>query len=189
NMSARYDGYSTPLSGSPPSTLVQVNRAPVSPDEATQRGQVRRTLDVLTAAALLSAGLMAATATLTGNPRYGAIAILIGAFAVVLVVWARRLLADGQVEAAVTLMAFAGTGVVLASAAITSAGPLTVAILLIPVAAAFPYLGARTLRRLMLVGWGGSVVTAAATLLVDPSANLGLVWGAAIGPGSVLLLL
>jgi len=132
---------------------------------------------------------MAATAILTANPRYGAIAILIGAFAGVLVVWARRILADGHVEAAVALMAFAGTGVVLASAAITPAGPLTVAILLIPVAAAFPYLGARSLRRLMLLGWGGSIVTAAATLLFDPSASLGLVWGAAVVSGIVLLLL
>ena len=189
DVEARYDGYSTPLLGPPPSTLVEVNRALVSPDEATQRVQVRRTLDVLTAGALLSAGLMAATAILTGNPRYGAIAILIAAFAGVLVVWARRILADGQVEAAVTLMAFTGTGVVLASAVITPAGPLTVAILLIPVAAAFPYLGARSLRRLMLVGWGGSVVTAAATLLVDPSAGLGLVWGAAVVSGLVLFLL
>jgi diguanylate cyclase (GGDEF)-like protein len=107
----------------------------------------------------------------------------------VLVVWARRILADGRVEAAATLMAFAGTGVVLASSAITSAGPLTVAILLIPVVAAFPYLGARSLRRLMLVGWAGSVVTAAATLFFDPSASLGLVWGAAVVSGIVLLLL
>lgn len=169
-----------------------MKRAPVSPDEATQRDQVRRTLDVMIAGAAVSSALMGATAIATRNAGYGAIAIMLAGFAVLTVVWPRRILADGRIELAVTVMALAGIAVVIASAIITPSGPLIVAILLIPIAAAVPYLEVRSLRWLMIVAWVGTVATAAASLLPGtPTPELGLsqVWGSAVVSGLVLFLL
>ena len=167
-------------------------RSDLSPDEATQRDQLRRTLDALTVVALLSGALLAAQAIVTSNGGYAVIATLLGGFAALLVVGARRLLADGRTEAAVTVMAVAATAVVLASAIIAPSGPLTVAMLLIPIAAAVPYLEATSLRRLMIFTWGGTVATAVAALLPGATVNSdpgGQVWGAAVVSGLVLFLL
>ena len=165
----------------------------LSPDEATQRDQVRRTLDVMIAGACLSAVLMGATAVATANGGYGAIAIILVGFAVLTVVWPRRILADGRIESAVTVMALAGIGVVLGSALITPSGPLIVAILLIPITAAVPYVEVRSLLWLMIVAWVATVGAAAASLLpgaqAAPAAGLGELWGAAIVSGLVLFLL
>jgi diguanylate cyclase (GGDEF)-like protein len=169
-----------------------VKRAPLSPDEATQRDQVRRTLDVLTAGAVVSGALTAAQAIATGNWGYGVIATMLAGFAVLLVVYPRRILADGRVELAVTVMALAGIAVILVSAIIAPSGALTVAILLIPITAAVPYLGAKSLRRLMIVAWAGAIATAAASLLPGSAATgdtLGQLWGATVVSGLVLFLL
>jgi diguanylate cyclase (GGDEF)-like protein len=53
-----------------------------------------------------------------------------------------------------------------------------------------PYLEAKSLRRLMIVAWVGSVATAGAALILDRSASsLGLLWGSAVVSGLVLFLL
>lgn len=172
-----------------------MKRAPLSPDEATQRDQVRRTLGVLIAAAVVSCALIAARAIVTGNGGYGAIAIMVGALAVLLVAWPRRIVADGRIESAVTVMALAIIALILISAIIAPSGALTVAMLLIPVTAAVPYLESRSLRRLMIVAWGGSIATAAAGLLPGASATasgvdeLRQLWGSAVVSGLVLFLL
>jgi diguanylate cyclase (GGDEF)-like protein len=169
-----------------------VRRAHLSPDEATQRDQVRRTLDVMTGVAVLSGALTAAQAIASGNWGYGVIAIMLAGFAVLLVVYPRRILADGRVELAVTVMALAGTAVILASAIIAPSGALVVAILLIPITAAVPYLEAKSLRLLMIVAWVGATATAAAGLLPGSTASgdtLGQLWGAAVVSGLVLFLL
>nr|MDP9283051.1 hypothetical protein [Chloroflexota bacterium] len=142
-----------------------MKRAHLSPDEATLRDQVRRTLDVLTVVASVVAALLGAQAVASGNVGYGVIATLVAGFGVLLVAWPRRILADGRVESAVMVMALAGTAVILVSAIIAPYGGLTVATLLIPIIAAVPYLGVRSLRRLMILAWAGTVATAAAGLL------------------------
>jgi diguanylate cyclase (GGDEF)-like protein len=173
-----------------------VKRAPLSPDEATQRDQVRRTLDVLTGVAAVVATLLAAQAIGNGNWRYWAMAIMVAGFAVLLVLWPRRILAEGRVEAAVTVMALAGTAVIVGSSFIEPSGPLIVATLLIPITAAVPYLAIKSLRRLMLVAWVGTIATAAAATLLPmpaaastPGAELGQLWGSAVVFGLVLFLL
>jgi diguanylate cyclase (GGDEF)-like protein len=173
-----------------------VKRAPLSPDEETQRDQVRRTLDVLTAVAAVAAVLLAVQAIANGNWRYWAMAIMVAGFAVLLVAWARRILVEGRVEAAVTVMALAGTAVIVGSSFIEPSGPLIVATLLIPIAAAVPYLAIKSLRRLMVVAWVGTVATAAAATVLPvpaatstPGAELGQLWGSAVVFGLVLFLL
>jgi diguanylate cyclase (GGDEF)-like protein len=173
-----------------------MKRAPLSPDEATQRDQVRRTLDVLTAVAAVVAVILAAQAIANGNWRYWAMAIMVAGFAVLLVAWPRRILAEGRVEAAVTVMALAGTAVIVGSSFIEPSGPLIVATLLIPIAAAVPYLAIKSLRRLMLVAWVGTIATAAAATVLPtpeatstPGAELGQLWGSAVVFGLVLFLL
>ena len=173
-----------------------MKRAPLSPDEATQRDQVRRTLDVLTGVAAVVGTLLAAQAIANGNWRYWAMAIMVAGFAVLLVLWPRRILAEGRVEAAVTVMALAGTAVIVGSSFIEPSGPLIVATLLIPIAAAVPYLAIKSLRRLMLVAWVGTIATAAAATLLPmpavtstPGAELGQLWGSAVVFGLVLFLL
>lgn len=119
---------------------------------------------------------------------------MLAGFAVLLVVWPRRILADGRVESAVTVMALAGIAVILVSSIMAPSGALIVAILLIPITAAVPYLEAKSLRRLMIVAWAGTIATAAASLLPGPSAaasgdTLGELWGSAVVSGLVLFLL
>jgi hypothetical protein len=57
-----------------------VKRAPLSPDEATQRDQVRRLLDVLTALALVSGALLAGEAIFIGSANYWTLAIMVWGF-------------------------------------------------------------------------------------------------------------
>lgn len=173
-----------------------MKQAPLSPDEATRRDQVRRTLDVLTVVAAVVTALLAVQAIANGNWRYWAMAVMVGGFAVLLVAWPRRILAEGRVEAAVTVMALAGTAVIVGSSFIEPSGPLIVATLLIPITAAVPYLAIKSLRWLMLVAWAGTIATAAAATLlpvplatVTPGSELGQLWGSAVVFGLVLFLL
>ena len=172
-----------------------MKRAPLSPDEATQRDQVRRILDVLTGAAALSGTLVAVEAVFSGNWRSWAIAIVLAAYAVLLVVWPRRVLASGRIELAVTVMALGSTAIIFGTAVIAPSGALIAATaLLIPITAAVPYLEVKSLRRLVLIAWAASIATAAASQLPDPSAALGdpalpRIWGSAVVYGLVLYLL
>jgi diguanylate cyclase (GGDEF)-like protein len=142
-----------------------MNRAPASPDEATQRDQVRRLLDVLTGLGLISGALVAVQAAVTGIAIYWGLAILISAFVVVLVLWARPLLGKGRIESAVTVMALSAIALILAAAVIRPSGAVTVASMLIPVAAAVPYLGAKSLRRLMILAWVGTLAASASSVI------------------------
>ncbi len=172
-----------------------MKRAPLSPDEATQRDQVRKVLNVLTVAAAAAGGLLAVQAVEASNRRSLAIAIVLLAFAVLLVVWPRRILAQGRVEAAVTVVALATSVLVFSTAVISPSGALVAATaLLIPITAAVPYLDIKPLRRLMVFAWVVTVATAAVSLLPDPSTvtastGSGLLWGSALISGLVLFLL
>jgi diguanylate cyclase (GGDEF)-like protein len=175
---------------------LNVKRAPVSPDAATQRDQVRRFLNVLTAAAAAAGALLAVQGVEAANGRSLAIATLVLAFALLLVLWPRRMLAQGRVEAAVTVVALATSILIFGTAVISPSGALIAATaLLVPITAAVPYLEIKSLRRLMVFAWVGTVATAAASLLPDPSATLtatagsGRLWGTALISGLVLFLL
>jgi diguanylate cyclase (GGDEF)-like protein len=170
-----------------------VKRAPVSPDEATQRDQVRRLLNVLTALGVASGALLAGQAV-AGAGDYWALVIMVWGFTAVLLVWARPLLGKGHVESAVTVMALGAITLILGSAFIRPSGALTVASLLIPVTAAVPYLEAKSLRRLMFLAWIGTVAAAAASLIRGtsaPSSDAGLAefWSSALVSALVLFLL
>ncbi|MEK6227658.1 MAG: hypothetical protein AABM40_15375 [Chloroflexota bacterium] len=170
-----------------------MKRAPVSPDEATQRDQVRRLLNVLTALGVVSGALLAGQA-LAGAGDYWALAMMVWGFAGVLQFVARPLLAKGRVESAVTVMALAAIILILASAIIRPSGAVTVAALLVPVTAAVPYLEAKSLRRLMILAWIGTIAAAVASLLrgtSGPSADggLGEFWSSALVSALVLFLL
>ena len=172
-----------------------MKQATLSPDEATQRNQVRRILDVMTVASVISATLVGVEASLSGNWRSWAIALVLAGFAVLLVVWPRRILAHGRVELAVTVMALASTAIIFGTALISPSGALISApALLIPITAAVPYVEIKSLRRLVLIAWAASIATAAASLLPDPSAGVGnpgfaRLWGYAVVSGLVLFLL
>jgi diguanylate cyclase (GGDEF)-like protein len=174
-----------------------VKRAPVSPDEVTQRDQVRRTLDVLIVVATIVAALLAAQSLANGNWKYGGMAIMVGGFALLLLVWPRRILAEGRVETAVAVMALAGISVIVGSSLLEPSGPLIVATLFIPIAAAVPYLAVKALRRLMIFAWLGAIATAAAASFLPSStaatassdAAIGQIWGSAVVFGLVLFLL
>jgi len=140
----------------------------LSPDEATQRDQVRRFLDLLTGAAAVSSVLTGALGVATGNSRTFTIAIAV--FAVLLVAWPRRMIVRGRVESAVTVMALATTALIVGVAIFSPSGALIAATsLLVPITAAVPYLEVKSLRRLMIVAWVATITTAAASLLPDPA--------------------
>jgi diguanylate cyclase (GGDEF)-like protein len=154
-------------------------------------------MDVLIAVAAVVAGVLIAQSIANGNWKYGAMAIMVGGFAVLLLVWPRRILAEGRVETAVAVMALAGISVIVGSSLLESSGPLIVATLFIPIAAAVPYLDVKALRRLMIVAWLGALATAAAASFLPSSsastassgAAIGQIWGSAVVFGLVLFLL
>ena len=133
---------------------------------------------------------------MNGNARSLTIATVVGLFAVFLIVWPRAMLARGRIESAVTVTALATAAVIFGTAVISPSSALIAATaLLVPITAAVPYLEIKSLRRLMIVAWAGTVATAAASLLPDPlaaataNAGSGRLWGSALISGLVLYLL
>ena len=171
-----------------------VKRAPLSPEEATQRDEVRRLLNVLTVLGLVSGGVLAAQAIASGVATYWTLTVLVWGYAALLLAVARPLLVRGRVDSAVTVNALATIALILVSAVIRPSGSLTVASLLIPVTAALPYLEAKSLRRLMILTWVASVAVAAASAIRDGvtspgDAGLTDLWGSGLVSGLVLFLL
>ena len=172
-----------------------MKQAPLTPDEATQRDQVRLSLDLITAAAVVSGVLVASQAVANREWRSWAIVIMLGVFAALVQAWPRRMLASGRVESAVTTVALASAALIFGIAIISPAAAIIAATgLLIPIVAAVPYLEVKSLRRLLIIAWVASIATAAASLLpvpVPPSADAGLsrLWGSVLVSGLVLFLL
>src|SRR5713226_4361254 len=172
-----------------------VRRAPVTPDEATQRHQVRLSLDLLTAAAVVTGVLVASQAVANHEWRTWATVIALGMFAALLQTWPRRILVGGRIESAVTVMALATAALIFTTTIISPAGALIAAMgLLIPIIAAVPYVEVKSLRRLLIVAWAASIATAAASLLPDPvplaaDATVTRLWGFGVVSGLVLFLL
>jgi diguanylate cyclase (GGDEF)-like protein len=134
---------------------------------------------------------VAAQAMVGGTAIYWTLAIMVWGYAALLVFWARPLLAQGRVESAVTVMAFGAIALILASAIIRPSGGVTVASLLVPVAASVPFLEAKALRRLMILAWLGTIGAATASLIRGTSGNasLGDFWASVLVSGLVLVLL
>ena len=171
-----------------------MKRAPASPDEATRRDQVGRFLNVLIAAIAGAGVLLAVQGVEAADGRSLAMAIVVLAFAALLAVWPRRVLAQGRIEETVAIVAVATTVLIFITALISPAGAfISAAGLLVPITAAVPYLEIRPLRRLMVFAWIATVATAATSLLADPAAapvpGGGLLWGSALVFGLVLFLL
>src|SRR6266571_4285106 len=172
-----------------------VKQALLTPDEATQRDQVRLSLDLITAAAVVSGVLVASQAVANREWRSWAIVIMLGVFAALVQAWPPRMLASGRVESAVTTVALASAALIFGVAIISPGAAIIAATgLLIPIVAAVPYLEVKSLRRLLIIAWVASIATAAASLLpvpVPPIADAGLsrVWGSAVVSGLVLFLL
>ena len=172
-----------------------MKRAPLTPDQATQRNQVRRFLDLFTGIAVVSGFFVATQAVSNQLWRSWATVITLGVFAVLLQAWPRRILAKGSVESAVTVMALASAGLIFATSLISPAGALLASTgLLIPVIAAVRYLEVKSLRRLMIIAWVASGATAAASLLPDPvppstDGGLARLWGTVVVSGLVLFLI
>ena len=172
-----------------------MRRAPVTPDEATQRHQVRLSLDLLTAAGVVTGVLVASQGVSNHEWRTWVVVIMLGAFAALLQAWPRRILASGRVESAVTVMALVTAALIFGTTIVSPSGALIAAMgLLIPIIAAVPYLEVKSLRRLLIVAWAASIATAAASLLPDPvplagGATVTRLFGFAVVSGLVLFLL
>lgn len=147
-----------------------VAQSPLSPDEAVQRDQVRRLLDVLITAVSAGAVVSAGAAVTAGTPRSWVATILLGAFAAWLIASPRRVLARRQVESVITRVASALIAVLFSFALLQPLSALVMATaLLIPIAAALPFLEVAALRRLMFLAWAGTAATALAGFLPDDS--------------------
>lgn len=149
-----------------------VAQSPLSPDEAVQRHQVRRLLDVLITAAAAGAAISGVQAIASGTSRAWAASIVLGAFAAWLIAFPRRVLDRRQVETLIIQVAFAFTVVLFSFALLQPPSALVMATaLLIPIAAALPFVEVASLRRLMVLAWAGITATTLVGFLpLDPGA-------------------
>lgn len=170
--------------------------SPVSPDEATQRAQIRRFLHVLSAATVTFGLVEVAVWLAFGSGRALATGAIVGGFGIWLLIVARQSLDRHPVASAVTGVAIVFTGVVVSAAILQPYISLPAATaVLIPIAVALPYLEVRALRRLMLLAWAATVGTAALRYLPDDpripveATNLVELLGLALASGVVLFVL
>ncbi len=171
-------------------------RTPLSPDEATQRELVRRTIRVFVPIAAAFGFTEAAVGLAFGSPRTLIAALALMVFTAWLAIFPRRALARRPVGTIVVAVAVAMTALVVAIAFLQ---PLTALIeataLLIPAAVALPYLEVRPLRQLMVLAWVAIILTGAASLLpgdlaLPPvAADMLHLWGLTAASGVVLFLL
>jgi len=169
---------------------------PLNPDEATQRDEIRSTIDLFAAAFIAFGVAEVAIGLAVGSPRALVIAVVMGALAAWLMLVLRRGLARRSVATTVSAVALTMIAAVVTVAVLQPLVALVAATaMLIPVAAALPYLEIRSLRRLMVIAWVATVGTGAAVFLPDdlaiPPLAVGLLrlWGLILASGLVLFML
>ncbi len=170
--------------------------APLSPDEATQRDQFRKFLDLVTVAGVGFGSVLVAAGAVYGDPRLIAAGSIVGAVAIWIQVSPRRALGRRSFEPTVVRVEVALIAVIIGVAIllpyIAFAGAMA---LLMPVAAALPYLDMRGLRRLVSLAWAAMIATAAATFIPADTrlspivADSVLLVGLTVAAGVVLFLL
>lgn len=177
--------------------MAEPNRTlPLSPDEASQRDGFRLFLTLVTVAAAGLATMLLSVGAAFHDSRTILAGALVTTFAIWCPVFPRRTVGHRPLGPAVTRVAIVLTGVVIGVAVLQPYMAFAAAMaLLMPVAAALPYLDIRDLRRLMLVAWGAIIVTAASTFVPADSRLPSIVsdavrlWGLTLASGVVLFLL
>ncbi|MBF6605696.1 MAG: diguanylate cyclase [Chloroflexi bacterium] len=173
-----------------------MERTPLDPDEATQREEVGRTIDVLIVALFAFGVTQVAAGLAFGSPRSVIVGVLFAALTIWLAAFSRRALVHRPMASVVGPMAAAliVLPVVVAFLQPFVAGVAAVA-LLIPIAAALPILEGGILRRLMFLAWAGMIATLATGYIPDDpavpvlAASLTRIWGLVLVSGVVLFLL
>jgi diguanylate cyclase (GGDEF)-like protein len=162
----RADGGET----TPASRYEDDRAAAASPEEATQRVEVRRFLNLLIASALISVVVDGIAAIAVNSPRWFGPVIVGGLFAAWVAVGPRRAVDHGNVEAIVDRVAIVLIAWILAAALFQPflAFALTPAYL-VPIAFALAYLEGRKLRLIMGLAWVAAVCTTLVHLLPDDS--------------------
>jgi len=169
---------------------------PLNPGEATQRDEVRRTLEILSIAVAVFGTTQVAAGLSLGSMRTLVTGVLFGSLAVWLMAFPRRALTSRPVTSVIASVAAVA---IVVPAAVTFLQPFSAIVaamaLLIPIAAALPFLEARPLRWLMLLAWLGIVAALGADFIPgDPAvpamaATAIRIFGLVLGSGIVLFLL
>ena len=177
-------------------TAKVASASPLGPDDATRLADARRFLDVLIAAAAVGGMASVGVAVASGTLRAWAVAILLGVLTAWLVASPRPGLDRRPVDSVMTRVSIA---LIAAIVGITLLEPYLAVImtsaLLIPIAAALPYVEAHSLRRLFVLAWVAASATVAADFLPDDSGvpaeavAFGRFFGVSVVVGLVLLLL
>ncbi|MGK2850176.1 MAG: hypothetical protein ACSLFN_04605 [Candidatus Limnocylindrales bacterium] len=169
---------------------------PLSPDEATRRDQFRHFLDLATVAGGGFGAVLVVGGAVNGDLRVMAAGAIVGANVIWIQVFPRRTLARGSFEPAVVRVAVALVATIISVTILLPYTAFAAAMaLLMPVAAALPYLGMRGLRRLLFVVWAAMIMTATAsfipadTRLPPVVTDLVLLSGLTVAAGVVLFLL
>jgi len=171
-------------------------RAHISPDEASQAGELRRSVGLFAVAAVAFGIAEAAAGAFFGSPRAGATAVVSIALGTWLAVVPYRALLSRTAGYVAVRVAAAMTVAAVGAALLQPFASFVAAMaLLVPVAAALPNLDVRPLRWLLIAAWVAIVVTAAAGFLPDDDAlpelakDLVRFWGLTLASGVVLFLL
>jgi diguanylate cyclase (GGDEF)-like protein len=188
----RADGSET----SPVSRPQDQPSAAASPDEATQRDEVRRFLNLLIIATLTGGLFDGIAAIVIDNPRWFLTVIVAAVLATWLAVVPRRAIDRKNIGAVVTRIAIVLTGAIVVVAFVQPFLALVLApATLLPIALGLPYLAGRSLRHLMGSAWAAAVVMIIASLLPDAAVHSSAVvtivqmWALTVVIGLVFFLL
>ncbi len=170
--------------------------AAASPDEATQRDEIRRFINLLIVATL-SGGLFDGIAAIAiDNPRWFATVIVAAVLATWLAAVPRRAIDRKSIGTVVSQVAIVLTGAIVVVAFVQPFLALVLApATLLPIALGLPYLAGRSFRHLMGSAWAAAVVIILASLLPDDAVHSSAVvtivqlWALAVVIGLVFFLL
>ena len=141
---------------------------PASPDDATQRDEVRRFLALLIITTLVGGVVNSVMAIAIDSPRWLGTGFLALAVSAWVAAGPRRALDHEDIETVVSKVAIV---LIVATVGVTVAQPSLVLVMvpatLVPVAIALPYLEGRKLRMVMGLGWVAAAVVVLAGFLPD----------------------